>query len=229
MRSTTPPHFTRAKKDGRGSRGRSPRGGACWWQRAVSIWKQGGRAEPNLVRATAILAKADKSYQPILGTAYNYLGLVRAGQKRHAEADSLYKRALGVVEKALGRDHANLAPILDNHAETLVALNRSDDAGAAKVRAINIRRKTRSGEILALVRQESYSGLMLLLHCRRRAQAGRDHRPGMAASVRTAADAEKEFKQAWPARRKAPSRRHQKLGNGLLYRAAQIPRPARHS
>ena len=44
----------------------------------------------------------------------NNLAWLYAAQGRYAKAEPLYKRALAIVEKALGPDHPNVAKSLEN-------------------------------------------------------------------------------------------------------------------
>ena len=49
-------------------------------------------------------------------------------QKRYVEAESLYRKALLILEQSLGPKHPEFAASLENHAETLRKLKRKDEA-----------------------------------------------------------------------------------------------------
>ncbi|MCH8112183.1 MAG: tetratricopeptide repeat protein [Proteobacteria bacterium] len=58
-----------------------------------------------------------------------------------AEAEPLFKRALAIVEKALGPEHPNVATSLENYAELLRNMNRKAEAARMEDRAETIRAK----------------------------------------------------------------------------------------
>ena len=60
-------------------------------------------------------------------------------QRRYAEAEPLYQRALAIVEKALGPEHPHVAGGLENYAVLLRATGRSDEATKMEARAKAIR------------------------------------------------------------------------------------------
>jgi tetratricopeptide (TPR) repeat protein len=60
-------------------------------------------------------------------------------QGRYAEADSLYKRALAIWEKAFGPDDLNVATVLENMAELYRKMGKGDEAERADARARKIR------------------------------------------------------------------------------------------
>lgn len=70
-------------------------------------------------------------------TAASYVGQARvlAALERHEEAQKMYEQAVALREKQLGKDSADLAPLLRDYAATLNQLNRTDKAGELLARA----------------------------------------------------------------------------------------------
>ncbi len=62
-------------------------------------------------------------------------------QGRYAESEPFYKRALTIVEKALGPEHPNVATSLENYALLLRATGRTAEADKMEARAKAIRVK----------------------------------------------------------------------------------------
>ena len=71
----------------------------------------------------------------------NNLGLLYEAQKRFAEAEQLFKRALATNEKALGSEHRDVATSLNNLAGLYRADGELDHALAASTRAVEITMK----------------------------------------------------------------------------------------
>jgi len=78
-----------------------------------------------------------------VATTLNNLGLLYTPQGRYAEAESLYTRAIEIVEKRLGNDHPNVAVILEHYAALLHKIGRADEAARVEDRAKLIREKTK--------------------------------------------------------------------------------------
>ncbi len=78
---------------------------------------------------------------PRLATSLNSLAELYHAQGRYAETEPLYKRALEIVEKALGPEHRHVARSLENYAVLLRATGRSDEAAKMEARAEAIRAK----------------------------------------------------------------------------------------
>ncbi len=74
-------------------------------------------------------------------TLNNLAGLYRA-QGHYAEAEPLHKRALTIVEKALGPEHPHVATSLENYAALLRETARADEAERMEARAKAIRAKS---------------------------------------------------------------------------------------
>ncbi len=76
-----------------------------------------------------------------LATSLNNLALLYKAQGRYAEAEPLYKRALAIVEKALGPEHPLVATSLKNYAVLLRKTGRATEAENMEARAKAIRAK----------------------------------------------------------------------------------------
>ncbi|MEE8513514.1 MAG: tetratricopeptide repeat protein [Gammaproteobacteria bacterium] len=74
-----------------------------------------------------------------MATTLNNLAALYASQGRYAESEPLYKRALAIVEKALGPDHPNIATSLENYAAVLRKTGRTTEAANLEARANAIR------------------------------------------------------------------------------------------
>ncbi len=78
-----------------------------------------------------------------MATSLNNLALLYATQGKYAEAEPLYQRALGIVEKALGPEHPHVAQSLENYAALLRKTGRDDEAVKLEARARAIRAQAR--------------------------------------------------------------------------------------
>lgn len=65
---------------------------------------------------------------PRVGTTFNSLGLVLKEEKRYSEAESFFRRALGVLEKAYGYDSIDVANINFNIASILADQGKHADS-----------------------------------------------------------------------------------------------------
>ncbi len=77
----------------------------------------------------------------MVATSVNNLGDLYHAQGKYAEAEPLLKRALAIVEKALGPEHPDVAASLENYAALLRETGRSDEAAKMEARAEAIRAK----------------------------------------------------------------------------------------
>ena len=77
-----------------------------------------------------------------MATSLNNLALLYDDQGRYAEAEPRYKRALAILEKALGPEHPNVATTLENHASLLRETGRVSEAAELEARAKAIRAKS---------------------------------------------------------------------------------------
>ena len=67
--------------------------------------------------------------------------MVYAAQGKFVEAEPLYKRALIIIEKALGPERPTLLTILENYAAMLRLMNKPTEAVPLENRATAIRAK----------------------------------------------------------------------------------------
>ena len=79
---------------------------------------------------------------------HNLANLYR-DQGKNAEADKFYQEALTVRTKALGEDHPQLVPLLENYAELLKKMKRSAQARELEERVKKIKAQAK---VLAGVR-----------------------------------------------------------------------------
>ena len=61
-------------------------------------------------------------------TSLNNLAGLYQAQGKDAEAEPLYKRALAIREKALGKDHPDVATVLENLAVLYEKIGKEDEA-----------------------------------------------------------------------------------------------------
>ena len=73
--------------------------------------------------------------------ALNNLAFLYKIQGKYAEAEPLYKRALAIREKVLGREHPYIAQSLENYAALLRKTRRGNEAVTMEARAKAIRTK----------------------------------------------------------------------------------------
>ncbi|MCP4351212.1 MAG: tetratricopeptide repeat protein [Desulfobacterales bacterium] len=65
---------------------------------------------------------------------------------RYEKAESLHRRGLAIVEKALGRDHPSYAGSLNNLADLYISQGRSAEAGQLYVNSLKIMEKNIDSE-----------------------------------------------------------------------------------
>ncbi len=87
------------------------------------------------------MAAGVKAYQQAMATDLNNHALLYQAQGRYAEAEPLHKRALAILEKALGPEHPRVATSLENYAALLRETGRGDEAAEMEARAKAIRAK----------------------------------------------------------------------------------------
>jgi tetratricopeptide (TPR) repeat protein len=75
---------------------------------------------------------------PDLATALSNLGRLYRDQKRFADAEPLYKRALAIREKVYGADDPSVAAVLRNYAIVERGLNKQAEAKELDDRARKI-------------------------------------------------------------------------------------------
>ena len=111
-------------------------------QAGMTAYQQGNYAKAEQ-KFSAALEKAKKfgPQDPRLATTLNNLAALYVTQGKYAEAESLYKRALAIWEKALGPEHPHVATSLENYAALLRKTNRKKKAKKLEARAKAIRAK----------------------------------------------------------------------------------------
>ncbi len=75
------------------------------------------------------------------GSALTEDALLYRTQGRYADAEPYHKRALAILEKALGTEHPNVATSLENYADLLRSTGRTSEADKMEARAKAIRDK----------------------------------------------------------------------------------------
>jgi Tfp pilus assembly protein PilF len=78
---------------------------------------------------------------PKVAESLNNLGWVYHQHGNHIRAESLYKRAIEIWERALGPEHSYVAACLENYADLLRRTNRAAEASALEKRVKQIRGK----------------------------------------------------------------------------------------
>ena len=76
-----------------------------------------------------------------MAESLNNLGWLYHQHGNHGRAESLYRRAIEIWERALGPDHAYVAACLENYAELLRKTNRATEAVTLDRRVQLIRSK----------------------------------------------------------------------------------------
>ncbi len=76
-----------------------------------------------------------------MAQSLNNLAALYKAQSHYAEAEPLHKRALAIMEKALGPEHPDVASSLENYAALLRETARVDEAEGMEARAKEIRAK----------------------------------------------------------------------------------------
>jgi tetratricopeptide (TPR) repeat protein len=125
---------------------------------AISLLSLGGtyinqgrvnQAEAVVLEARRILAeipddkKTGDDHAAVMRSDYN-LALVYAKQEKLAEAETLYKRAIGSMEKLYGANYRGLVMYLSNYANFLKSLKRNSEAKALETRVEMIKKERQS-------------------------------------------------------------------------------------
>ena len=76
-------------------------------------------AVPILIRKVQIIEALDDGQSEILGASLNNLALLVQDKCSLAAAEPLFRRALGIVERAFGSSHDSTRTVRDNLAELL--------------------------------------------------------------------------------------------------------------
>ena len=76
-----------------------------------------------------------------MATSLNNLAGLYQAQGKHAEAEALYERSLAILEKALGKDHPDVAASLNNLAFLYYSQGKYDEAEPLFKRSLAIAEK----------------------------------------------------------------------------------------
>jgi tetratricopeptide (TPR) repeat protein len=89
------------------------------YKRGVELYQAGKYAEavPIAEQYIKVAAANFGEDNPVYASGLGYLGVLDQALNRTAEAEGLFKRALGIKEKALGPDHKEVAEALLKLAE----------------------------------------------------------------------------------------------------------------
>jgi tetratricopeptide (TPR) repeat protein len=92
-------------------------------------------AEPLLLRSRRLLERSVGTESALTGICYEHLAVLYGEQKRFANAEAWFKRALEIQERTIGADAPALAPLLTEFAQTLRAVGRAGEAAPLEIRA----------------------------------------------------------------------------------------------
>ena len=118
------PARARTDQEARGARRR--RGAARPVRRSRDPAPRGAGDPPEDARARS---------SPVTANSMSNLGRVLDLQGKYAEAEKMYREALAVREKALGRDHPDIATNLNNLAKVMQDLGKDESIGVSEARA----------------------------------------------------------------------------------------------
>ncbi len=108
----------------------------------VKAYQQGNYPEAEKQLGAALKEAAGfRPQDPRRATNLNNLALLYYNQGKYADAEPLYKRALAIVEKALGPEHPDVAKSLENYAALLRETGRTTEATEMEARTKAIRAK----------------------------------------------------------------------------------------
>ncbi len=110
----------------------------------ASIYHAQGRVEQAEALYRLALRSLDAAHpqHPSIPAILNNLGGIWTTNGQYEEAEQAYQRALSVAEKVFGRDHLDVAGILENHAALLLRTGDFDRAERWSQRAKKIRRNS---------------------------------------------------------------------------------------
>ena len=123
---------------------------ATEWQRlnqqTASLFEQ-GKYDRAIVVAKKALEVAEREFvgpnHPAVAASLNNLAFLYHKQGEYAEAEPLYKRALPIMEKALGSNHPNVAKVLERMSALYETVGRTELAKESADRAARIRESKR--------------------------------------------------------------------------------------
>jgi tetratricopeptide (TPR) repeat protein len=96
----------------------------------------------NMLASALQVAEQFGSEDPRLSVGLNNMARLRQAQKRYAEAEQLYNRALAIAESERGREHPDTAICLSNLAGLLQVEGKTDEAESSYKEALAILEKT---------------------------------------------------------------------------------------
>jgi tetratricopeptide (TPR) repeat protein len=96
-----------------------------------------------------------------VGLARNNIALVLYAEDRHAEAEEEYRRALAVMEEALGPEHPHVAIARSNFAQVLLDLGKLDDAETEHREALAVQERAFGAEHPDVARARNNLGQIL--------------------------------------------------------------------
>ena len=101
-----------------------------------------GLAEESYARALAVRERLHSKHAAIAQSMSN-LARVYLAQRRYAEAESFYRRALAIIEPEIPPDHPVLLPMLDAYAKALRGNGNAGEADAVEARIARIRSESK--------------------------------------------------------------------------------------
>ena len=107
----------------------------------LAPWKNPATGKPRMIFVVGFDPVASAFNLPEVGASLENLADLYVAQGKYAEAEPLYRRALGIWERTLGREHPHVASSLDKYATLLRRMNRETEAAAMEARAKAIRAK----------------------------------------------------------------------------------------
>ena len=97
-------------------------------------------AEKRMKEALAC-AEGNWPDQPRVAGSLSMLAQLYVFQKKHEDAEPLYRRGVAILEKSLGPNHPDLAPTLEAYALLLRDLKRPAEAKEMEARAVALKAK----------------------------------------------------------------------------------------
>ncbi|HEV8578444.1 MAG TPA: serine/threonine-protein kinase [Thermoanaerobaculia bacterium] len=105
-------------------------------------WIQARTAEGHRwSRLAMAIAEGARSGDALRAELFQQLGGVLANERRYTEATDVSLKALALYERALGRDHVRLAPVLNNLGEIFNQMGQYEKALGFSLRGLEIRKK----------------------------------------------------------------------------------------
>jgi tetratricopeptide (TPR) repeat protein len=115
-----------------------------WYHRYALTLNELGRYEEAREAAREGISRLQESGSSIEGALVNVRDLAEMALGSLKEAETSFRRALGIHEKALGPDHPHVATVLENYAALLRELDRITEAGSMETRTQAIQKRLAS-------------------------------------------------------------------------------------